>query len=186
MKIPIKLSIIVLALIAGLVFCSTVKYEDTVETFSITDKCPNLLVRKGNEIHLVNTKKAMIPGKNPIRFKNLEEYVEFTEWQKSVGIKCPVLYYQQTYDAQNKKGYRILQDPEEPNAGLPSNVAPPPIQTRVPQALLTDSNRDDPPYNQNQYSGFDPDDQYIGLQTPLDNIKNDNPLNPNIKSQTCP
>ena len=27
-----------------------------------------------------------------------------------------------------------------------------------------------PLYNQNQYAGFDPEDQYIGVETPLDRI----------------
>ena len=33
-----------------------------------------------------------------------------------------------------------------------------------------DANRDDPPFNQNNFAGFDAEDQYVGLKTPLDNI----------------
>ena len=42
--------------------------------------------------------------------------------------------------------------------------------------MLTDANRDNPPYNQNNYSGYDGDDQEIGVITPLDNVKS--PYNP--------
>ena len=34
-----------------------------------------------------------------------------------------------------------------------------------------DANRDDPPYNQNNYAGIDPQDQYVGVRTPLDDYK---------------
>jgi len=39
------------------------------------------------------------------------------------------------------------------------------------KVLLTDANRDDPPFNQNQFAGFDGNDQYIGVKTPLDEVE---------------
>ena len=39
-----------------------------------------------------------------------------------------------------------------------------------PMTLLTDAGRDDPPYNQNTYPSFDPENQDIGKFTPLDKM----------------
>lgn len=151
--------IILVLFLIGLLFCMNYKTSDLVEGFGETNEnCPNILVKKGKELHLMNTRKTFIPGVNPIRFNNLEEYAQYVKWAQQVGIKCPVLYYEQTYDVQNNRGYRLLNDPLEPKAGLSSQ-------------MLLDSSRDEPPYNQNNYSGFDADDQYIGVKTPLDKIK---------------
>ena len=30
---------------------------------------------------------------------------------QKVGIKCPILYYEETYNTQNQKGLRLLDDP---------------------------------------------------------------------------
>jgi len=119
-KTPIILSIFVL----GLLFIFSYKHEDLVkESFDITNKCPNLLIRKGKEIHLVNTRKALIPGVNPIKFDSLEDYSQFVRYQQHMKIGCPVLYYQETYDTQNNKGFRLHTDPIDPEAGLPSHIA---------------------------------------------------------------
>ena len=173
-----KIMIISLLFILGFLFCSTVRSGDVIENFDALGNCPDMLVRKGKELHLINSKKAMIPGVNPIKFNNLEEYAEFAEWQKSMNINCPVLYFQETYDSQNKRAYRMLEDPLEPNAGLP-NVAPP-LESREPEVLLTDANRDDNVYNVNSYAGFDPQDQDVGNITPLDKMEsNDAEISPN-------
>ena len=164
-KINYKFIAILIIFLIGLYFC--IQRKPNLEPFSGLRDCPNLLVKKGKELHLINTKKAMIPGVNPIKFDNLEEYAEYIKWSKKVGIKCPILYYEETYNTQNEKGFRLLDDPLTPSAGLPSN---PRIQRQTPKSLLIDANRDDPPFNQNNFSGFDGDDQYVGLKTPLDNI----------------
>ena len=80
-----------------------------IEGFGGLD-CPNLLIQKGKKIYLKNTQKAEVPGVNPIVFKNLEEYVEFLDWQKSQNIKCPVLYLKREYDTQDNEVYRIRPD----------------------------------------------------------------------------
>lgn len=163
-----KLIVISVLFLIGLYFCATYKSSDLLENFKGMDlsNCPDLLIKKGNKLHLLNTKKAKIPGVNPIEFDNLEEYAEYIKWSKKVGIKCPILYYEQTYNTQNQRGFRMLDDPLNPKAGLPSNN----IQRMASTQMLTDANRDDPPYNQNNFSGFDADDQYIGVKTPLDTI----------------
>ena len=43
--------------ILGLLFCVSYKSYDFEETFSLIDKCPNLLIKKGKELFLLNTKK---------------------------------------------------------------------------------------------------------------------------------
>lgn len=160
----IKTCIVVIIFLLGLLFCMKYTHSDLVEGFASKGQCPNLLVQKGNEIHLIYTNKARIPSVNPIKFNNLEEYVEFLDWQRAKGIHCPVLYFQETYDAQNNKGYRMLPDLVEKHGGLPS--AP---RTTSEQPLF-DANRDDMPFNQNSYPAFDAQDQYVGAYTPLDKI----------------
>ena len=149
----------------GIAFLCTYRSSDLHEGFTDSRDavCPNLLIQKGKELHLIYTDKAKIPGVNPIKFNNLEDYVEFLKWQRAKGIRCPVLYFQQTYDAQNKVGYRMLPDPIEKQAGL-SSFAP---QVAKEQPLY-DANHDDLPYNRYDYAGFDAQDQYVGAYTPLD------------------
>jgi len=81
-------------------------------------RCPNLLIQKNKEIYLYNTKLSEVPGVNPIKFNNLEEYNEFLDWQKSQGIKCPVLYLQKTYNTQGQSVYKIRPSTKEPQGGL--------------------------------------------------------------------
>ena len=172
-----KLIIIIIVFLFGLYFCMNYKSSDLVEHFQGMTDCPNLLIKKGTELHLVNTKKAMIPGVNPVRFSNLEEYAEYVKWGQKVGLKCPILYFEQTYDAQNNRGFRMLNDPLDMGPGISSN----PYMRSAKKRMLTDSGRDDPPYNQNNFAGFDPEDQYIGVKTPLDNVQletNQGSLNP--------
>jgi len=154
---------ILVLLIIGLLFCATQKHSDVVESFKGSSDCPNLLVQEGNKLLLLNKNKARIPGVNPIEFNNLEEYVEFVNWQRKMGIHCPVLYFQQTYDAQNKRRYRMLPDITEKNAGFPSHIM-------ARERPLYDAAHDDPPFNVGSYSGFDAQDQNIGAYTPLDKL----------------
>ena len=67
-----KLFIIVIIFILGLLFCCNYKHSDLIEGFESKTACPNLLVQKGKELHLIYSNKARIPGVNPIKFKNLE------------------------------------------------------------------------------------------------------------------
>ena len=104
------------------------------EGFDNNVDCPNLLVQKGKELHLLYTNKAKIPGVNPIKFNNLEDYVEFIDWQRSQNINCPVLFLQHSYDAQGKSVYQIRPSPTELGGGLNStldfdNISPGVIST---------------------------------------------------------
>jgi hypothetical protein len=81
-------------------------------------RCPNMLIQKGTTLFLYNTKVAAVPGVNPIRFENLEEYVEFMDWLRGNGIKCPVLFLQHSVSAQGESIYSIRPSPTEPQGGL--------------------------------------------------------------------
>jgi len=124
----------ILVFLIGLYFYSKAdsKYAEGLTNNSyITPKCPNLLIQKGSRFYLYNSKVAQVPGVNPIEFDNLEDYTEFLDWQRSQNIRCPVLYLQETYDAQGSRVYKARPSVSEPQAGLPpstvsSNGIPPP------------------------------------------------------------
>ena len=225
--------LIIITFLLGLYF--VIKYP-TYEAFTNKKtsgyRCPNILYQKGTNFFLYNSNLATIPGVNPLQFNNLEEYVEFTEWQRRQGIKCPILYFQEAYDAQGNTVYKARPSPTDMHGGLPDlilndghsnkNVMPMPgsntpimpnpqipgVQIGYPNAampmqmanrntkdnfdprmltsmnpdimpprnnenLLLDAGHDDKPYNNNSYPGFDPNNQYIGLDTPLDKMFNE-------------
>jgi len=81
--------------------------------------CPDILVQEGSTFYLYNSKVVKVPGVNPVVFNNLEDYVEFIEWQRSQNINCPVLFLQQTLDAQGNSVYKIRPSPTNLQGGLP-------------------------------------------------------------------
>ena len=100
-------------------------------------KCPNVLVQKGVKYYLYNSKLDSVPGVNPIQFDNLEDYVEFMDWQRSQGIRCPILYLQQSYNAQGQATYKIRPDPLDLQGGLPP--APPTTSSNSSTSYYTNS-----------------------------------------------
>ena len=174
---------IVLFLI-GLYFyvkCSDPKYVEGLTNNTPEYRCPNILIQKGANFFLYNSRLAQVPGVNPIEFQNLEDYTEFIAWQRSQGIRCPVLYLQQTYDAQGNPVYKVRPSVSEPQAGLPPSIASS-LGDVIPESaitaatpllypdptLLVDATRNDPPYNKNSYPAYDNTDYYVGTTTPLD------------------
>ena len=160
----------------GLYIMLNYSSDKVIESFS-GNSCPNILLQKGNKIYLKNTKKAEIPGVNPIEFDNLEDYVEFVNWLKSQNIDCPILYLQQSYDAQGNEVLTFRPDPLNPQGGLPpyitedvSDVRKNGPYQKMPDNKLLDASRNDPPYNKNQYPGFDGMNQYIGENVPIDKM----------------
>jgi hypothetical protein len=159
---PIWLFILIF-FVSGLYVSLHYTSESVLEGFK--PRCPNILIQNGNELLLKNTNLADIPGVNPIIFRNLQEYTEFVEWQRSQGIKCPILYLQKSYSAQNEPEYHVKPVPKH----------------------LVDATRNDPPYNRNSYPGIDIDNQDIGRYTKLDeygeveqkNTLSKNPMDPN-------
>ena len=86
--------LIVILILFGLGLYSFIK-QPTIETFAdISERCPNVLIQRGSTLYLSNSKLANIPGVNPLKFNNLDEYIEFIKWQRSHGIRCPILYLQ--------------------------------------------------------------------------------------------
>jgi len=158
--------ILSLSAIIGFLYCyiNCKKTAEAMTTMASMGKhCPNVLIQDGSGIYLKNNQLADIPGINPIRFNNLEEYVEFYNWQKSQGIDCPVLYLQKSYNAQSDPVFKFRPDILEPEGGLNAD--------NNDFQMLLDSNRNNPPFNKNSYPGFDPNNQYVGAKTPLDTIK---------------
>ena len=105
----LKLISILIVFILGLYFTCNYTSKDIIEGFDVTkNSCPNILIQKGKELYLHNSRLAKIPGVNPIKFNNLEEYVEFLDWQRSQNINCPVLFLQHSYDTQGKPIYKFI------------------------------------------------------------------------------
>lgn len=190
MRIVITTTLFILSLFAYLLvkpkkITDTQTEDDDKEGFTnnanIPKNCPSLLIKKDNKLYLKNTRKAEIPGVNPIVFNNLSEYSEFTEWMRSQGIKCPILMLQYENNAQGENGYRLMREINDTT----NNKIPilDDIYGRQPRRqLLSDSG-----YTSNNFPGFDPQNQYQGVETPLDRLHrvqqeytiSDNPMDPN-------
>ena len=184
------------------------KESFTEEIEGNQEDCPNLLINKGNVILLYNSKLPEEEGKNPIRFKNLDEYIQYLEGQRSFGKNCPVLYLQQENDTQGKDVYRIRPSPFDQQGGTPpiqltrseynhqdKQKGPPPnilMKNNVTNDVnnpvkYVDASRENPPYNSNNYAGFDPTNQFIGIYTNIDKVHDstrfsnisDNPMDKN-------
>jgi hypothetical protein len=147
-------------------------------------RCPNILIQKDAKYYLYNSEIAQVPGVNPIMFNNLEEYTEFLEWQRSAGIRCPVLYVQNSYDVQGNRVYKVRPSVSELQGGLPPTT---PVPLPLKFTPLVDATRNDGHYNENSYPAYDQSSYYVGSTTPLDMIKNsdanmlysDNAMDPN-------
>lgn len=144
----------------------------TIEAFEIRPppRCPTMLLQKGSDFYLYNSNTAKVPGVNPLRFNSLEEYIEFTEWQRSQGIICPILYLQEVYDAQGNPVYKARPSPTDLQGGLPDLM---PEDYEPSTTKLIDASRDNNNFNSNSFPGFDGHNLYIGLETPLDKMFKD-------------
>jgi hypothetical protein len=161
---PIILLIVVVFL-AGIYFCAK-PVEGFVNSPDL-NRCPNILIQKDAKFYLYNSKLAKIPGVNPVEFTNLEDYTEFLDWQRSQGIRCPVLYVQQTYDSQGNEVYKVRPSPNDLQGGLNPNT---PYSKPPNPTLLVDATQSDRPYNVNSYPAFDNTSFYVGTTTPLDDM----------------
>jgi hypothetical protein len=156
--------------LAGLYFYAKytgTKYSENFTNNNNEKRCPDILIQKDSKFFLYNSKVAKVPGVNPIEFDNLEDYTEFLDWQHSQGIRCPVLFLQQTYDAQGNPVYKVRPGVSEQQGGLPPSYPLAPNPT-----LLVDATRNDPPYNNNSVPSYDQTDYYVGTTTPLDKMNN--------------
>ena len=169
-----KLLVIAVVFILGLIVASTKTREP------LTTQCPNLLIKKDGMYYLKNTR---VPNQPPITFNSLDDYVKFVEIQRKEGMRCPVLYLQQTADAQGTTSYRMMPVPRELNGGLSTEQFP--TNEGELKRKLTDASRLSNIFNRGLYPGYDPTNQDIGVETPLDKIftstgaLSDNPMDSN-------
>lgn len=175
MSYPIKYLFIVFIFLGGLYFyiyyAGNPKLLEGLRTMNGELRCPNLLIQKGTKYYLYNSNLAQVPGVNPIQFNDLAEYTQFLEWQRGAGIRCPVLYVQNTYDAQGERVYKVRPSVTEMEGGLPPTT---PVPLPLKFTKLVDATRADKPYNQGSYPAFDQSSYYVGAVTPLDQIETSN------------
>lgn len=118
----ISLTIAIIIFILGLYFYARQANPEGFESNTSGTKCPNLLIEKDSHFYLYNSTSPKVPGLNPIQFDSLQDYVKFLEWQKSKGIRCPVLYLQHTYDAQGYSSYAIRPSISDLQGGTPHSA----------------------------------------------------------------
>lgn len=141
----LKNVIFVAIFVGGLYFY--VKYSshpstEGMETAKGEQRCPNILIQKGAKYYLYNSNITKVPGVNPIMFNNLEEYVEFLDWQRGAGIRCPVLYVQNTYNAQGERVYKIRPSAIELQGGLMPSLPNKPAIPYIAEANAQATNSD--------------------------------------------
>lgn len=74
--------------------------------------CPNVLIKKGNLLLLIDTHSPPQTGKNPIIFKHLDEYIYYAKMQRESGKNsCPILFLQEESNAQGEDVYRVRPGP---------------------------------------------------------------------------
>jgi hypothetical protein len=166
MKTILILSLIVF--LAGLYYYTTMNGTEGMTTKT---SCPDLLIRKGNTLLLYNTKSKA----DPIPFYNMDEYINYLEIQRRNGIDCPVLFLQYESTAQGTDVYRMRPSPFDLQGGVPPNIDPTTFGANIKSIdgnpiQVLDATRDNPPYNQGLYAGFDPQGLHNGERTELDVI----------------
>jgi hypothetical protein len=84
------------------------------------DRCPTLLIKRGNKLMLFNKNMPETPGENPIFFDNLDQYIKYVKMQKDVYKQnCPVLFLQEEVNTQGENVYRLRK-----TEGSTTNVDP--------------------------------------------------------------
>ena len=139
----------------------------------VNNNCPNLLVRKNGVLLMYNTNKPVIDGSNPMPFYNLDEYINYVNVKRNSGEICPILFLQQEVNTQGDEVYRARPSPFDMQGGLPTNV--PLVYKEDTNKMLVpylDATKQNPPYNTDHYTGFDPYGQHIGQITELDMLHN--------------
>lgn len=186
----VKLLVIACFTLLGLYYyVNSYKYYETMENAGSNKRCPNMLIEKDGAYYLYNSNLAVVPGVNPIQFKNLEDYSEFIEWQNSQNIHCPVLYLQYSTDTQNNELIQVKPSIFENQGGLPSIERDPltkDLEKYIEENKILDATLDNSKeFNKNSYQGIDVQNQDIGLDNPIDKMfystesKSVNPMDPN-------
>ena len=157
-----------------------------------TPNCPNLLLKRGMSYYLYTSDPSNNqPIGEPIVFQNLEEYKKHLDNEKAQGRNCPVLFVQQENNAQGQDVYVSRETPflAQQQPGLPSQMAHVAYAGETTPQMLKyqDATRANPPYNEGNYTGFDPYGLYVGRITEIDQLAgqgeqqeiSDNPMDPN-------
>ena len=274
MKVSIYVGYTLTALVVVAILACVVVY--TTKSTDPKD-CPNVLLKRGNRLLLINTNKPTVDGINPMYFNNLEDYVSYAKQQNAISKNaCPLLFLQDEDNDDNLDdnlndhddcvhlSNQISQNPVNPKPPVssvpppvssipppvssipppvssvppPVSSVPPPVSSvppvplqvpAVPRVLpnpvppqpqtvsfpyppavmqpyipptlpsttqqpdkrkpvpYVDASRDDAPFNQNMYPGFDPLNLYVGVYTTLDQVHDsthqpgfsDNAMDPN-------
>lgn len=177
---------ILICILAGIYYYKQVYTLEQMTGMGGSGRCPNMLIQKGSAFYLYNTKLAEVPGVNPVMFNNLEEYVEFLDWQRSQGIRCPVLYLQEIYDSQGNATYKVRPCVSDLQGGLPpttasldANVTQFPSSPGIPTGQMQGSHVQ--PSIPPQQLAIDASNRYPNLERTLliDATTNDPPYNQN-------
>jgi hypothetical protein len=129
----------------------------------VTGQCPTTMIKDGSKILLYNPEYAHVPGVNPLEMKDLEDYKEYIEWQRSNKLNCPVLHLEKVFDAQGAPMYEIRPsfDTELNVGGM--NHSLPVVKNKANIKQTMDAALDSSPFNCNQYASYDKDNQNIGV-----------------------
>jgi hypothetical protein len=158
----------------------------------LQEPCPNMLIKRGNHLLLYNTGKELKEGINPLIFGSMDEYIQYHKKQKQLGKDCAQLFLQEEYDAQGNQVLRIRPSPFDLGGGLGSFSAANKdglyhVNKASPIPYI-DASRENKPYNQGMYPGFDPISLHEGRYTELDQVHDStqkrkggslNPMDPN-------
>ena len=145
------------------------------KTESNQPTCPDLLIKSGSTLLLINTKQPR-SDTNPLPFYSLDEYIQYAEVQKNSGIHCPVLFLQEETNTQGHQVFRARSDPHSYEGALP---ATPNIYNNPESPYkYIDASRESNIYNKNLYAGFDPTGLYVGRYSELDKIHDSTNMGP--------
>lgn len=68
----------------------------------VNPDCPNVIMESGGQIHLYNTRKAKVPGVNPITLSSINDYPQLMAFLNAKGMNCPALFLRQKRSAQGE------------------------------------------------------------------------------------
>jgi len=68
----------------------------------VNPNCPNVIMESGGQIHLYNTRKAKVPGVNPITLSSINDYPQLMAFLNAKGMNCPALFLREGRNAQGE------------------------------------------------------------------------------------
>ena len=134
----------------------------------ISAECPNTMIKDGNKILIYNPNHPKVPGVNPIQMESLEDYEEYVSWQRANKINCPILHLEKVFNTQGEEKYQVKDDFNSENCDGGLNHDVPNVKETPDLGKIIDATLDNPPYNSNEYPGYDPLDQDVGRKNVID------------------